>query len=79
MPWFGSLPEVERRIQQLTTQRAEAQARLDEALLDDAERERLAAEDKARRAALNAAPQRKVRGDGSQFDRYPDGRMVEVS
>ena len=36
MPWFGSMPEVERRIQQLTKQRDDAQAMLDEALLDDA-------------------------------------------
>jgi hypothetical protein len=39
----------------------------------------LAAADKVRRDAFNAAPQRKVRGDGSQYDRYPDGREVEVS
>ena len=79
MPWFGSLPEVERRIQQLTKHRAEAQARLDEALLNDADRAAIAAADKARRDALNAAPQRKTRGDGSQFDRYFDGRVVEVT
>lgn len=41
--------------------------------------ERLAAADKVRRDALNAAPQRKTRGDGSQYDRYPDGRVVEVA
>jgi hypothetical protein len=79
MPWFGSLPEVQRRIAALQKQRDDAQARLDEALLDDDARERLAAEGKARRDALNAAPQRKVRGDGSEYDRYPDGRVVEVS
>ena len=78
MPWFGSLPEVERRIMNLQKERDEAQARLDEALLDDTERERRAAEAKAQRETRNAAPQRKVRGDGSQYDRYPDGRVVEV-
>lgn len=79
MPWFGSLPDVERRIAALQKQRDDAQARLDEAMLDDAQRERLAAESKARRDALSAAPQRKTRGDGSQYDRYPDGRVVEVT
>lgn len=79
LPWFGNPPEVERRLKGLQQQRNEAQARLTEALLDDAERAQRAAEDKARRDALNAAPQRKTRGDGSQFDRYPDGREVEVS
>lgn len=79
MPWFGSLPEVERRIAALQKQRDDAQARLDEAMLDDAERERRAVEAKARRDALNAAPQRKVRGDGSQFHRFSDGRVVDVT
>jgi hypothetical protein len=79
LPWFGSLPEVERRLKGLQQQRTEAQARLTEALLDDAERAQFAAEEKVRRDALNAAPQRKTRGDGSQYDRYPDGRVVEVS
>jgi hypothetical protein len=66
---------VEDRIRKLLIKRRDdAQARLDEALLDDAEREQLAAQ----RAARNAMPQRKTRGDGSQYDRYPDGRVVEV-
>jgi hypothetical protein len=79
MPWFGSMPEVEQRIADLQQQRDAAQAQLDEALLDDNERERRAAEARARHDALNAAPVRKVRNDGSQFDRYPDGRRVEVT
>jgi hypothetical protein len=79
LPWFGSLPEVERRLKGLQQQRTEAQARLTEALLDDAERAQLAAEEKVRRDTLNAAPQRKTRGDGSQYDRYPDGRVIEVT
>jgi hypothetical protein len=79
MPWFGSRSEVEHRIKVLQQQRTEAQARLDEALLDDTERERRAAEAKARLDALNAVPQRKVRGDGSRYDRYSDGRVVEVN
>lgn len=76
LPWYGSLPDVERRLQTLQQQRDAEQARLDESLLDDAERERRAAE---RRATFNATPQRKTRGDGSQFDRFPDGREVEVT
>ena len=79
MPWFGSLPQVERRIADLKKQRAEAEARLDNALLDDAERERRAAENKAHIAAENARPVRKVRGDGSQYERHADGRIVEVA
>ena len=75
LPWPGSIPELERRLRDLQQQRDDAQRRLDDALLDDAERERLAAE---RMARFNATPQRKTRGDGSQYDRYPDGRVVEV-
>jgi hypothetical protein len=79
LPWHGSLSQVERRIQDIRKRRAQAEAQLADALLDDAERERLAAEDKARRDALQAAPIRKTRGDGSQYDRYPDGRVVEIT
>ena len=46
MPWFGSILEVECRIAKLQQQRDEAQARLDDALLDDTERARRAAEGK---------------------------------
>ncbi len=79
MPWFGSLPEVERRIANLQKQRDDAQARLDEALLDDEMRIEREAEATARREAVNALPTRKVRGDGSMYDRFPDGRVVEVT
>jgi hypothetical protein len=79
LPWFGSLQEVERRLKGLQQQRNEAQARLTEALLDDAERAQLAAEEKVRRDTLNAAPQRKTRLDGSVYLRYSDGHVVEVS
>lgn len=78
MPWFGSVSEVERRIAKLHKQRDDAQTRLDDALMDDDARAKAAAQSKARIDALNAAPRRKVRGDGSQYDRYPDGRVVEV-
>jgi hypothetical protein len=74
LPWPGSLPAVERRLKALVQRRDDARARLDEALLDDAERERRAAETTNR----NALPQRKTRGDGSQYDKYPDGSLVEV-
>lgn len=79
MPWFGSLPEVEKRIGALAARREQAQAALDDALMDDAERAERDAAAKARRDALNALPTRKTRGDGSQFDKFPDGRRVEVS
>lgn len=79
MPWAGSLKDVERRIISVEKRRAVAEARLAAALLDDATREQLAAENKARRDALNALPTRKRRGDGSEYDRFPDGRVIEVT
>lgn len=79
MPWHGSLPEVEQRIEDLTKRRERAQAALDDALLDDDERAAQEAAAKAKRDELNARPVRKVRGDGSQYDKYPDGRRVEVT
>lgn len=74
LPWYGSLPTVEDRLKGLTKRRDDARARLDEALLDDTERDRRAAEQIKR----NAMPVRKTRGDGSQYDKYPDGRVVEL-
>lgn len=35
LPWFGSLPEVEQRLKELTKQRDDARTRLDAALRDD--------------------------------------------
>jgi len=75
LPWFGSLNWVEKQLKQLQERRDAAQAALDDALMDDGERARRAAE----RNALNARPQRKTRHDGTQFDKYPDGRVVEVT
>ncbi len=75
LPWFGSLPEVEARINALHQEHAGAQARLDDALLDDEGRAAKGAEIVRR----NALPHRKTRGDGSQYDRYPDGHVVEVT
>jgi hypothetical protein len=74
LPWFGSLPETERRIKVAQAARADAEQRLHDALMTDDDRAGEAAE-VARR---NALPQRKTRGDGSQYDKYPDGREVEV-
>jgi hypothetical protein len=74
--WAGCLPDVEKRLTALRQQQLAAQQKLDEAILTDAERDRRATE---RRAAFNATPQRKTRGDGSKYDRYPDGREVEVT
>ena len=79
MPWFGSLSEVERRISEGKTQYAKAEAHLADALLDDAERERRAIAEKARMAAINAAPVRKTRHDGSIYERYADGRVIEIT
>jgi hypothetical protein len=77
--WFGSLSDVVSRIADVQKRIDTAQAQLDEALLDDAERAQRDAEGAARIAASNAMPQRKVRGDGTQYDRWPDGRVVEVT
>jgi hypothetical protein len=79
LPWFGSLPEVERRIADTKQQRADAEAVLADALLDDGERERRATQSRARIDAIDAAPVRKVRGDGSIYERHSDGRRVEVT
>jgi len=79
MPWFGTLPKVEERVKRHAARRAAAQSMLDDALMGDTERTKRDAESKARRDALNALPTRKVRGDGTMFDRYPDGRCVEVT
>jgi hypothetical protein len=76
--WFGSLPEVEHRIADLRERIDAAQAQLTDALLDDEERSKRDAQGAARIAALRALPQRKTRGDGTQYDKYPDGRRVEV-
>lgn len=78
LPWFGGVREVEKRLAKLNRRRVEAQAALDEAMLDDATRAKRDADAKARREAANAQPVMKTRGDGSQYLRYPDGRRVEV-
>jgi hypothetical protein len=51
--WRGSIKEVEHRITGTTKQRAEAQAALDVALMDDAERATADAESQAHRDALS--------------------------
>ena len=79
LPWFGSLPVVEQRLKQLTERRELAKRRIEEALLSDADREQRAKDEKARVAQLNAQPQRKTRGDGSQYLKYPDGRVEELA
>lgn len=78
MPWLGSIPQVERRISNLVKLRTDADTRLADALLDDEERAKRDAEAAIRREASNALPVRKTRQDGSQYDRYPEGRVVEV-
>lgn len=79
LPWYGSLTEVESRIANVAARRAAAKAQLDDVLISDEERAQQDANNEARVAALNALPTRKTRGDGSQYDRYPDGRRVEVT
>lgn len=79
LPWYGSLREVEKRIARLERERAVIQSALDEALLSDEARERLTAERAERARARNASPTRKVRGDGSMYDKFSDGKEVEIS
>jgi hypothetical protein len=74
LPWFGDLKTVEARLTRLRQERDDAQHRLDSAKQTDEDRAARLAEIKA----LNAKPQRKVRGDGSKYDKYPDGTIVEL-
>jgi hypothetical protein len=73
-PWFGSLKEIDARQKQLRAERDECQHRLADALMTDEQRAARLAEVKAK----NAAPQRKVRGDGSVYLRHSDGRIEEI-
>jgi hypothetical protein len=52
--WLGCMPDVERRIAELQKRHDDAQARLTEALLSDAERAKVEPERAARAAAFNA-------------------------
>jgi len=79
LPWHGSIPEVEERIATVERRRAEAQSALDDALLSDEERAARDAQADIRRAEANAAPTRKVRGDGSQYLKHVDGKIEEVT
>ncbi|MEP7310157.1 MAG: hypothetical protein ABJA98_32020 [Acidobacteriota bacterium] len=71
LPWRGSLPEVEKTLLDLTSRRTVAQTQL---VLASRSPEEVATarEERAKR------PDRKTRGDGTQFDKYPDGTIVEV-
>jgi hypothetical protein len=67
LPWRGSLPEVEQYLKDLTSRRAVAQQQLV-----------LASRSPEETAAAAARPVRKTRGDGTQYDKYPDGVCVEI-
>jgi hypothetical protein len=77
--WLGSLARTDQRLSELETKRASLQASLDEALLTDEQRDARAREVAEQYEASRQRPQRKRRGDGSQYDKYPDGRIVEVT
>ena len=53
LPWYGALPDVERRIETLATRRAAADAALVDALRSDDERATREADDQAQRDALH--------------------------
>jgi hypothetical protein len=75
MPWFGSLPEVEKRLNALGEARAKAAAALAEALLTDDERSEREAETKQHRDALNALVI-KISGDGTHLVAYRNRQAV---
>jgi hypothetical protein len=83
LPWYGSLPEVERRIADLAKKRQAAQAALDEALMADDERAKREAESAKLREAFNAM-RVKVGADGllvayrEDGDVFPTSEMTEL-
>ena len=79
MPWFGTLAEVSARITTLRTRKAGAEVLLTEATLDDAARAKLDQERAVEVARRNALPTKKTRGDGSQYWKYADGHIVEIT
>jgi hypothetical protein len=77
--WYGCLPEVKERIAKMQKRIDAAQIVLDDALLIASERAKKDADSAARRDKLNATPMRKTRGNGSQYDKWPDGRTAEIT
>ncbi len=78
LPWFGTLSEVERQIADVEARRARAQAQLDEALLDDDERERRDAEAAALRDAFNSMRVR-LADDGSLVAYDAENDVLDVT
>ena len=70
--------QLEKEVAALDELIASVQRSLDVKLLPDAGRAKVEAAARAERRRLDALPMRITRGDGSQFDRYPNGREVEV-
>jgi len=79
LPWFGSLTVTEAQIADVTAKVDTAKLRIEDALMSDDQREQKAKDDLLRQRTENAKPQRKTRGDGSVFLKYPDGHTEEVS
>lgn len=77
MPWFGSLPEVDRRMAEVEKRRAKLQAGLDDALLDDETRAKQEAEKTVLRNAFNTMNVRQGYGDGLVAF-TPDGDELTV-
>ena len=75
LPWFGSTPEVEHRLKDLTERRTRAQTALDGLLIADELLEAIEAELKKRRDAFNALVV-KVSSDGSHLVAYKDRAAV---
>lgn len=78
LPWHGDMRNTERRLAELDENRRTYESHLADALLSDADREAKAIANAERLRIAREAPQRKRRGDGVLFDKYPDGRCVIV-
>lgn len=77
--WLGSIPEVKQRIEDVTKQRAKAQAAVDDALMTDEERAKVDAESQAYRDALRTMDV-KGNADGTGLVAYTkDGDPLDVS
>lgn len=76
LPWFGSLPDVERRLADLRRQRDNWQRALDDALMDP---DTLAQRNRGVAEAARAQGTLKTRGDGSTYRKFADGTTEEVS
>lgn len=77
LPWFGALREVEQRIADLATQRAQVEANLEDQLMTDEQRAAREAEAKALRDAINGLDV-KIAPDGKSLVAYQNDDVFLV-